>query len=241
MTEPDMTEVSPPPGDAKIRLGKNYWKLWSASVVSNLGDGVALLAYPWLASAVTRDPFLIALIVVAQRLPWLVFSLPAGVITDRLDRKKIMMWSSIFRTGPKAERKGFWVEIKEGMAWLWAHPLLRPLAIILGLLNGLGSLTIATFILFAQEVLRVDAFTFALIGMAGAVGGAIGAVAAPRFTKKFGAGTSLYVTLLGTVLDELGYWPVIELDLRRGHDGRDGPDGISLERHHGFAQADDHP
>ena len=25
----------------KIRLGASYWRLWSASVISNLGDGVA--------------------------------------------------------------------------------------------------------------------------------------------------------------------------------------------------------
>ncbi|MCB1245691.1 MAG: MFS transporter, partial [Acidimicrobiia bacterium] len=81
-----------------MRLGLNYWKLWTASVVSNLGDGVAQVAYPWLASAVTRDPVLIALIAVAQRLPWLVFTLPAGVLTDRLDRRKIMSWTSVFRT-----------------------------------------------------------------------------------------------------------------------------------------------
>lgn len=48
---------------------RNYWKLWSASVVSNLGDGVGLVAYPWLASAVTRNAVLIALIAVVQRLP----------------------------------------------------------------------------------------------------------------------------------------------------------------------------
>ena len=46
-----------------------------------------LIAYPWLASAVTRNPILIALVAVAQRLPWLVFTLPAGVITDRDDRR----------------------------------------------------------------------------------------------------------------------------------------------------------
>jgi hypothetical protein len=37
---------------AKVPLGTNYWKLWSASVISNLGDGVALaLGMPWLVSA----------------------------------------------------------------------------------------------------------------------------------------------------------------------------------------------
>src|SRR6188472_591149 len=73
------------------RLGPSYFKLFSASTISNLGDGVGLIAYPWLASAVTRNPILIALVFVAQRLPWLVFTLPAGVITDRVDRRRAMV------------------------------------------------------------------------------------------------------------------------------------------------------
>ena len=79
------------------RLGGNYWRLWSASVATNLGDGIAIIAYPWLASAVTRSPMLIALIAVAQRIPWLVFTLPAGVITDRLDRRKIIVAMDVLR------------------------------------------------------------------------------------------------------------------------------------------------
>ena len=71
-------------------LGPNYRKLFTASTISNLGDGISLIAYPWLASAVTRNPLLIALIVAAQRIPWLVFTLPAGVITDRYDRRLLM-------------------------------------------------------------------------------------------------------------------------------------------------------
>ena len=67
--------------------GANYFKLFGASTISNLGDGIGIIAYPWLASAVTRNPLLIALVVVVQRLPWLIFSLPAGVITDRYDRR----------------------------------------------------------------------------------------------------------------------------------------------------------
>lgn len=74
-----------------MSLGTSYRKLFSASSISNLGDGVGQIAYPWLASAVTRNPILIALVVVAQRLPWLVFTLPAGVITDRHDRRRIMV------------------------------------------------------------------------------------------------------------------------------------------------------
>ncbi|MDH3248961.1 MAG: MFS transporter [Acidimicrobiia bacterium] len=87
----DRTESAP------TRLGAGYWKLWTASVTSNLGDGISTVAYPWLASAVTRDPIQIAGIAVATRLPWLIFTLPAGVITDRLDRRKIIIAMDVAR------------------------------------------------------------------------------------------------------------------------------------------------
>src|SRR5690606_16666019 len=36
------------------RLGASYYKLFTGTVVSNLGDGMGTVAYPWLASAITR-------------------------------------------------------------------------------------------------------------------------------------------------------------------------------------------
>jgi len=333
----------------KVQLGSNYWRLWSSSVISNLGDGIAIIAYPWLASAVTRNPLLIALIAVAQRLPWLLFTLPAGVIANRVDRRKLMVSMDVFRTfvtlavaltvvgavdslpspaqvatgvvggsnltvyfvllgasllfgmaevlrdtaaqtflpaivapeglerangnlwgaemvansfvgpplgalllgigfalpffldagtfavaaalvfvisgdfrnrrktkaqtGAKIDWSG---EIKEGFGWLWKHPVLRPMAIILGLLNGLAMMTFATFILFAQENLDLEtglftgalqpvaeffgsgsvaAFIFSLLMMAGAVGGVVGSILASRISAKLGSGTSLYLSI----------------------------------------------
>ena len=75
----------------------NYRKLFVASTISNLGDGISLIAYPWLALAITRNPLLIALVAVVQRLPWLVFTLPAGVITDRSDRRLLMSGANAVR------------------------------------------------------------------------------------------------------------------------------------------------
>ena len=308
-------------------LGKNYWRLWVAHAVSNLGDGISQVAYPWLASAVTRSPLLIAAVAVASRLPWLVFTLPAGVITDRFDRRKIIiamditraflallvavavtfevdnlpaldtvgsgidlatnwflytvlivtallfgcaevlrdnsaqtflpevveadqlesangkLWSVEFVTNsfvgpplgsfligifvflpfyfdtatffvsaaliatlatiarpvkPQGENKAlnFRAEIKEGFTWLWKHELLRPMAIILGCLNGLGAITAATFILFAQEILDTSVFIFAILGTAGAIGGTVGGILGPKISAKLGSGPSLYLTLL---------------------------------------------
>ncbi|NDE71124.1 MAG: MFS transporter [Actinobacteria bacterium] len=78
-------------------MGRPYWRLWSAHTISNLGDGISSIAYPWLASAVTRSPILIALIAVLSRLPWLIFTLVAGALTDRFDRKKIIVAMDLFR------------------------------------------------------------------------------------------------------------------------------------------------
>ena len=81
----------------KVKLGNSFWRLWSASAISNLGDGIAAVAYPWLASSVTRSPLLIALIGFASRVPWLLFTLFAGVLSDRFNRKRILIAMDLFR------------------------------------------------------------------------------------------------------------------------------------------------
>ncbi|MFZ9283925.1 MAG: MFS transporter [Candidatus Nanopelagicales bacterium] len=313
---------------AASKLGGKYYRLLSSAVVSNIGDGITLIAYPWLASAVTRSPILIALIAVVSRLPWLLFSLPAGVITDRLDRKKLIvtmdlsrgllimligslvflqqdslpglndlatvefktnylmyfvlliatflagcaevlrdnsaqtvlpsivqkdqlekangrLWSAeavmntfvgpplgsliigiaIFLpffvnagtffiaaaliasisgsfspkpTNDSVSTSNNWrVDLKEGLRWLWKHELLRPLAIILGLINGLSAMSAAAYILFAQEILRTSVFEFAILGTGAAVGGIIGGMVAHRISSKIGSGPSLGLTMLG--------------------------------------------
>ena len=315
-------------------LGASYWKLWTATAISNLGDGVSMVAYPWLASAVTRSPILIAAAGFASRLPWLIFTLHAGVLTDRFDRRKLIvamdfmrgvltvfvglvvffnkdsfpaldelttitnletnwpiyftllitaflfglaevlrdnsaqtlmpsvvdkenlekangrMWSAESLTnsfiGPPLgslligiaifipfffdavsfffavaliaslkgtfkpvaddkprEKINFKAEIKEGYAWLWAHPLLRPMAIILGSMNGIDTMVGAVYILFAQEVLHTSVFTFAILGTAGAVGGTIGGILAPKVSAKIGSGPSLSLALAAAPLGAL--------------------------------------
>ncbi len=88
-------------------------------------------------------------------------------------------------------------DIKEGISWLWRHPLLRPMAIILGLLNFCGSIVGAIYILFAQEVLHTSVFIFAVLGTAGAVGGILGGTLGPKLATKIKSGPSLGLALLG--------------------------------------------
>jgi len=79
------------------RLPSAYTKLFAASAFSNLGTGVSMVAYPWIASSLTRSPFLLSLISLMAYLPWLIVSLPGGVIIDRFPRRKIIVLTDLFR------------------------------------------------------------------------------------------------------------------------------------------------
>ena len=68
-----------------------------ASGATNLADGVALVAWAWAATLLTRDPLLVALVPLALRLPWFLFSLPAGIVTDRVDRRRLILAMDVLR------------------------------------------------------------------------------------------------------------------------------------------------
>jgi len=84
-------------GEPQPPLGPNYRKLWAASAISNLGDGVRLTALPLMAAEITRDPAQIAAIDFASTLPWFLFALLAGAFVDRVDRRHAMGFANIFR------------------------------------------------------------------------------------------------------------------------------------------------
>ena len=67
-----------------------YRLFLGAAGAANLGDGIGALAFPWVATLLTRDPAWIAFVAFAGRLPWLLLALPAGVITDRADRRRLI-------------------------------------------------------------------------------------------------------------------------------------------------------
>lgn len=80
-----------------LRLPANFQRLLTAQAISNIGDGVTVVAMPLLATHYTREPVLVAGAAVAQGLPWLLFSLHAGVVVDRLDRRRLMIAADTLR------------------------------------------------------------------------------------------------------------------------------------------------
>ncbi|MEM1236661.1 MAG: MFS transporter [Pseudomonadota bacterium] len=71
----------------------------AASGLTNLADGIAVVVWAWIATILTRDAFLIALMPVALRMPWFLFALPAGIAADRVDRRKLILAMDVIRAG----------------------------------------------------------------------------------------------------------------------------------------------
>ncbi|GIJ43872.1 MFS transporter [Virgisporangium aliadipatigenens] len=78
-------------------LGGNFSKLWAASAVSNLGDGVTMAAGPLLVASITTAPAAVAGAAFAQQLPWLLFALVSGAFVDRLDRRRLIVAVNLCR------------------------------------------------------------------------------------------------------------------------------------------------
>ena len=83
--------------DSVSPLPNQYWRLFSASTVSNLGDGIIVSAGPLLALSMTDDTRLISAVSFAAMLPWLLLSLPAGVFLDRTNRQSVMINANLVR------------------------------------------------------------------------------------------------------------------------------------------------
>ncbi|MEL6914178.1 MAG: MFS transporter [Pseudomonadota bacterium] len=71
----------------------------SASGLTNLADGIATVLWAWVATLLTRDALLVAVMPVALRLPWFLFALPAGVLADRVDRRRLILAMDLVRAG----------------------------------------------------------------------------------------------------------------------------------------------
>jgi len=307
----------------KKESNKNFNLLLIASTFSNLADGIAGFAYPWLFSLLTRDPLLISIVSVLVNLPRLIFVLFAGVIADKFNRQKILMYTrlgQVFLTSifivliylnldnipkevqfnepqfeskfliisaayllafmfgllevtrdnaaqaflpqivskdnlPKANGRLFGIEIvtnnflgtpvggfligfslitpfifdtllmlvsvffitgikgkferpedinkdqntsemiKEGVEWLKNNTLLKRLAIYTGIANFFGSMQFPIMILFAQELIGLNAIQYSFLAYGAAIGGLVGSQVANKINTKLEESKTLLISV----------------------------------------------
>jgi MFS family permease len=148
-------------GRERVRLGSGYRRLWTATAVSSLGDGVYFTALPLLAVSLTRDPVAVSLVTLATTLPNLLLTLTAGVLVDRWDRRRVLWRVDAFRflvvAALAAAVLGGWVGI--------------PLLMAVGFLLGAGETLFATAaqallpLLVSREPERLELANGRLLGV----------------------------------------------------------------------------
>jgi MFS family permease len=92
--DPETSRSSPAPRS----LGAGYRWLLTAAGNANLADGIVKAALPLLAVRLTDSPALVAGVAFAAGLPWLLTTLHAGALADRLDRRRTMLLANLART-----------------------------------------------------------------------------------------------------------------------------------------------
>jgi len=78
-------------------LGYRFASLWAATGTANLGDAMYLVGLPLLALELHASPDRVAAVTVLLTLAWPVFGLQAGLIADRLDRRRLVVLVNIGR------------------------------------------------------------------------------------------------------------------------------------------------
>ncbi|HEX7146126.1 MAG TPA: MFS transporter [Actinomycetota bacterium] len=305
----------------RVAGASGFARLWGATAVSNVGDGVYATALPLLAASLTRDPLLVSLGSFAEWLPWLLFGLLSGALLDRWDRRRVMWTVDAARfaivgglavavlmdqasiallaavgfllgtgqtlvdtgahsilpalvsrdaqrlerangrlvgtqvvtqelagppaggflfslstwvpfavdavsfaagsalvasirghfgpapeeLGPEGRRTTLRSEITEGLRWLAAHRVLRATAAMVAVVNLLAAGGWAVMVLFAQELLGLDAVGFGLLLSGSAVGGVLGSLVAARSVAVVGTARIVIGTMIVSALAFLAF------------------------------------
>jgi MFS family permease len=87
----DERQLLSPGQPQSLWRNRDYLLLWSGQALSDVGGAVSELAFPLLVLAVTQSPAQAGFVAALRALPATLFSLLAGVLVDRWDRKRVML------------------------------------------------------------------------------------------------------------------------------------------------------
>ena len=72
---------------------RNFRLLWIGAIISSTGDFLEIIALNWLVYELTNSPFYLGIFNLARSLPVLFFTLIAGALADKYERRKLMIYS----------------------------------------------------------------------------------------------------------------------------------------------------
>ena len=74
---------------------KTFAVIWTATVVSNVGWWMYTAVSGWLMISLNSAPLVVSLVQVANSLPMFLFAIPAGALTDIVDKRKFLIAGEI--------------------------------------------------------------------------------------------------------------------------------------------------
>ena len=117
--------LPPQPSPYAVLRNRAFRRIWTAQLVSTIGDALTSLAAGIIVFKITGSALSVGLMLMATAVPTLVVGLIAGVVVDRYDRKKIMIASDLIRAAMVATIPFLVVLSDPGsVVWLYAVVLL---------------------------------------------------------------------------------------------------------------------
>ena len=91
-----------PGGVARVGLlrplrSRDFRLLWAGMTASLVGDGVFLIAIAWTAYSLWNAPAALSIVGIAITVPTLACLLIGGVISDRVDRRRVLLYTDVGR------------------------------------------------------------------------------------------------------------------------------------------------
>src|SRR5690348_3299261 len=101
---------------------RDFMKMWTGQTISQFGSSISQLALPTIAIKLLHaSPFAVAALGTVEFLPFLLFTLPAGVWVDRLPRRSVLIVGDVGR--------GLLL-LSVPAAYLWAHITMTQLFVV---------------------------------------------------------------------------------------------------------------
>jgi MFS family permease len=130
MTQSSTPDVKRAATGAFAPLGQpTFAVLWVATILGNVGSFIRDVASAWLATELSTSPVAVAMIQAAATLPVFLLAIPAGVLSDILDRRRLLM----------ALQVGLALVSGTLMLLAWRHALTIEILIALAFLGGIGA------------------------------------------------------------------------------------------------------
>ena len=134
-----------PPHLLRALRSRDFRLYFSGQLISLAGTWMQQIAMSWLAYRLSHSAFVLGLIGFASQLPILAFGGFGGVWSDRVDRRRLLMWTQSLAM--------FQALLLAGLAWKgWlTTPLLVFLAFVMGCINALDLPARQSFVVYLVE------------------------------------------------------------------------------------------